>query len=61
MRILGIVAAEDLRPGQRILVGPDHVQTVAAPTERGNHGGVSIYTTEREILAHLPCPVKVVE
>lgn len=60
MRILGIVAAEDSRPGQRILVGPDDVQTVAAPIVRDNYG-VSIHTTGKEILVNLPCPVKVVE
>lgn len=61
MRILGIIAVEDLRPGQRILVGPDDVQTVAAPTMRDNYGGVSIHTSEKEILVNLPCPVKIVE
>jgi hypothetical protein len=47
--------------GSAYLVGPDDVQTVAAPTERDNYGGVSIHTTEKEILANLPCPVKIVE
>jgi hypothetical protein len=50
-----------LRPGQRILIGPDDVRTVAAPTEREQDGGVSIHTTGMEFLAHLLCPVKVVE
>lgn len=61
MRFLGIVQAEDLRPGQRILVGPGDVQTVAVPSQRDDCGGVSIHTTGGEILANLPCPVKIVE
>lgn len=61
MRIVGVVGAEDFQPGQRILVRPDNVQTVAAPTERDDVGGVTIHTTEMEMLANLPCPVKVVE
>ena len=61
MRVVRIVPAEDLRPGQRILVGPDNVQTVAAPTGQGDGGGASIHTTDHEILTTLPCPVKIVE
>ena len=61
MRFLGIVQAEDLRPGQRILVGSGDVQTVAAPSEWDECGGVSIHTTGGEILANLPCPVKIME
>lgn len=56
-----IVRAEDLRPGQRILVGPDQVETVAERTERDAYGGCSVHTTEHEILTQLPCAVKVLD
>jgi hypothetical protein len=50
--------AEDLQPGQRILVGPDNVQTVTHPTEHDDYGGVSIFTDKSTILTQLPAPVK---
>jgi hypothetical protein len=61
MRIL-IVKAQDLRPGDRIITDSEgRIQTVAAPTELDQYGGCSIHTTESEILANLPCPVKLVQ
>ena len=56
-----IVKAEDLRPGQRIVVAPGRVETVAEQTELDAYGGCSVHTTEHEILTQLPCNVKVVE
>jgi uncharacterized protein DUF6919 len=54
-----LVPAENLQPGQMILVGAGNVQTVAAPTEFDEYGGVAIHTDQSTILTQLPAPVKV--
>ena len=56
-----LVDAQDLLPGQRILVGPGDVQTVTERTERDQYNGCSIFTDRSEILTGLPCPVKVLD
>lgn len=55
------VPATQLKPGDRILIGPDRTGTVEAPTERDSHGGCVIHTDQGPILTGLPCDVTVIE
>jgi hypothetical protein len=49
-----------LQPGDRILVQPGRIETVVAPSERDEYGGVLIHTHESDITTSYPCAVKVV-
>lgn len=56
------VDALALKPGDKILVGPGRVETVTAPSKKGDrYNDVTIHTDESDILAGLPCAVKVLD
>ena len=62
-RVLRVVDALQLRPGDHILIGPGRIERVRARSTRDDEYGpaVVIHTDENDILTGLPCPVKVVE
>lgn len=53
--------AQDLDPGDRIVVQPGDTQTITDRTELDKYGGCTIFTDRSTILVGLPCPVKVLD